>query len=254
MKEGPVLAGRTALATGSGRGIGQAIALALANVGADIAVHGTGDPADCDTTARLVAATGRRTAVFRHDLGEPEAGRLLAEAAVAALGQVDILVLNAADQIRKPWAELTQDDMEQQYRINVAAAHASAAALAPAMAERGWGRILAIGSVQQAKPHPDMLGYAASKHALHGMVKSLASQLAPSGVTVNLLAPGVIPTARNEEALTDPAYRARVLSAIPAGRFGSPKDCAFAALMLCRPEANYITGNCLFVDGGLHGG
>jgi NAD(P)-dependent dehydrogenase (short-subunit alcohol dehydrogenase family) len=144
VKEGPVLAGRTALVTGSGRGIGQAIALALANVGADIAVHGTGDPAECDATARLVAATGRRTAVFRHDLGEPDAGRYLAETAVAALGQVDILVLNAADQIRKPWAELTQDDMERQYRINVAAAHASAAVLAPAMAERGWGRILAI--------------------------------------------------------------------------------------------------------------
>jgi NAD(P)-dependent dehydrogenase (short-subunit alcohol dehydrogenase family) len=122
------------------------------------------------------------------------------------------------------------------------------------MAERGWGRILAIGSVQQAKPHPDMLGYSASKQALYGMVKNLASQLAQSGVTVNLLAPGVIPTARNEKALADPVYRARVLSAIPAGRFGSPEDCAFAALMLCHPEAGYITGNCLFVDGGLHGG
>ena len=254
MNEGLVLFGRTALVTGSGRGIGRAIALALAGAGADIAVHGTGDPTECNTTANLITATGRRSAVFRHDLGEPDAGRKLADAAVTALGKIDILVLNAADQVRKPWAELTQGDLERQYRINVAAAHASAAALTPSMVGRGWGRILAIGSVQQAKPHPDMLGYSISKQALHGMVKSLAPQLAPSGVTVNLLAPGVIPTARNEDVLSDPAYRTRVLSAIPAGRFGSPEDCAFAALMLCRPEAAYITGNCLFVDGGLHGG
>lgn len=121
----------------------------------------------------------------------------------------------------------------------------------PGMRSEQWGRILTIGSVQEIRPHPDMVVYAASKAGQTSMVRNLAKQLAPDGITVNNLAPGVISTDRNNERLADEAYAARVLGAIPAGRFGDVSDCIGAAVMLCSDLAGYITGQNLFVDGGM---
>jgi NAD(P)-dependent dehydrogenase (short-subunit alcohol dehydrogenase family) len=123
--------------------------------------------------------------------------------------------------------------------------------LAPPMQAEKWGRILSIGSVQEAKPHPDMLVYAASKAAQTNMIQNLSRMLAPDGITANNLAPGVITTDRNVDALSDSAYAEKVRSWIPAGILGSPDDCAGAALLLCSEAGRYITGQNLFVDGGM---
>ena len=124
-------------------------------------------------------------------------------------------------------------------------------AAVPHMKEAHWGRIVTVGSVQEAKPHPDMLIYAASKAAQTNMMHSLALQLARDGITVNNLVPGVIFTDRNVEALSDPAYAKRVTDGIPVGFYGEPEDCAGIVSLLCSEEGRYITGQSIYVDGGM---
>ena len=121
----------------------------------------------------------------------------------------------------------------------------------PAMKEKGFGRIITVGSVQQSRPHPDMAVYAATKCAVMSLVHNVAKQTAPFGVTVNNLSPGVIATPRNEAALADVEYSKKVLAGIPAGRAGEASECAGAALLLASPAASYITGVDLVVDGGM---
>ena len=118
------------------------------------------------------------------------------------------------------------------------------------MKQQKWGRIIAIGSVQEAKPHPDMLVYSASKAAQTAMIQSLALQLAPDGITLNDVAPGVIYTDRNVAALSDPAYAQKVTNSIPMGYYGEKEDCAGIVRLLCSEEGRYITGQRIFVDGG----
>ena len=118
------------------------------------------------------------------------------------------------------------------------------------MKQQHWGRIVTIGSVQEAKPHPDMLIYSASKAAQSNMVHSLSLQLAVDGITVNNVAPGVIYTDRNVEALSDPEYAKKVTASIPVGFYGEPEDCAGIVSLLCSEEGRYITGQNIYVDGG----
>ena len=120
----------------------------------------------------------------------------------------------------------------------------------PHMKAQKWGRIVTIGSVQERKPHPDMLVYSASKAAQTNMAQSLAQQLAADGITVNNVAPGVIFTDRNVEALSDPTYAAEVTASIPAGFYGEPRDCAGVVRLLLSDAARYITGQSIYVDGG----
>ena len=119
------------------------------------------------------------------------------------------------------------------------------------MKKSGWGRILTLGSVQQSRPHQQMIVYAASKMAQLSMVKNLASQIAKDGVTINNLAPGVFPTIRNTDALQDEKYKAIVESKIPIGFVGDTNDCAAMAILLCSDAGRYITGQDIFVDGGM---
>lgn len=229
---------RTALVTGSTSGIGKAIARALQDDGVHVLRHGFRN-AHADGTT------------LREDLTQPGAGRRLAEAALAEAGAVDILVLSASLQIRASWDAIDADDAERQFRANVICSLELIQGLAPGMLERGWGRILTLGSVQEAVPHPEMAVYAASKAAQANLVRNLAKQFAGRGVTVNNLAPGVIGTPRNDDALADPAYLARVMSGIPAGRIGTVEDCVGIALLLCSEHGAYLTGQTLFVDGGM---
>jgi NAD(P)-dependent dehydrogenase (short-subunit alcohol dehydrogenase family) len=164
---------------------------------------------------------------------------------------LDILVSNVAVQQPAEWTEVTREQFDSQVTVNWRSAFELIQLFAPAMLERGWGRILTIGSVQEARPHPHMVVYAALKAAQTLMGRNFARQFAPEGVTINNLAPGVILTDRNTGRLADPAYSNRVRAAIPAGRFGAPADCAGAALLLCSDAGRYITGQNLFVDGGM---
>jgi glucose 1-dehydrogenase len=235
------LAGRRALVTGSSRGIGAAIAAALAEAGAAIALHCAGHEPATEGNAHMI----------RVDLSDDDAARRVFDEAISLLGGIDILVLNASLQTKKNWTDFNRADIDAHYAVNYRASFELLQLAAPGMMERGWGRILTIGSVQEKKPHPEMLVYSSFKHAQTGLVLGLGGQLAPRGVTINSLAPGVIATDRNAAALSDPDYAGKVRSAIPAGFFGEPADCAGAALFLCSEAGRYITCQNLFVDGGL---
>lgn len=245
------LAGRSALITGSSRGIGAAMALRFAEAGADVAVHCAGRATDAEQVAAAVRALGRRSTVVQADLAAADGAQRCWDGAVAGLGTIDILVLNASIQIPGPWLEATAADFDRQMAVNVRASWELLRLAAPGMCGRRWGRILTIGSVQEAKPNPAMLVYAASKCAQSAMMRALARTLAADGVTVNGLAPGVIDTERTRSRIADEDYRQRVMGWIPSGRIGEPGDCAGAALLLCSDAGGYITGQNLFVDGGM---
>lgn len=242
------LDGRRVLVTGSSQGIGLAIAKALADSGARVCLNSPSQDAALDLACREAgAALG-----IGADLTRPDEVERLVAAVTDALGGVDILVLNAALQERQPWSGFDRASIDRQWEINLAANYRLIQAFVPGMVESGFGRLIAIGSIQQVREHPEMLVYAASKAALKSMVRNIARQVAGQGVTCNLLAPGAIATARNREALADAAYREAVLARIPAGRLGTPEDCAEVALFLASDAARYVTGTTLFVDGGMH--
>jgi NAD(P)-dependent dehydrogenase (short-subunit alcohol dehydrogenase family) len=245
------LDGRIALVTGSSRGIGAALARGLAASGADVAIHCAGRREDAEQVAASIKQMGRKAVVIQADLSDGAAPRQLYDGVREALGQLDILVLNASVQLPEPWNNVSRDNIERQVTVNWRSSFELIQCAAPPMLERGWGRILTLGSAQEIHPHPDMVIYAATKCAQTSMVRNLAKQFAARGVTVNNLAPGVIPTERSAERLADPAYADRVRAAIPAARFGEPEDCVGAALLLCSDAGGYITGQSLLVDGGM---
>ncbi|MFH1499065.1 MAG: SDR family oxidoreductase [Verrucomicrobiota bacterium] len=245
------LTGRRALVTGSSRGIGAAIAVGLAEAGADVMVHYTGNAGAAGDVAGRITAAGRRTGLVRADLGADDGPYRLHEETVAALGGVDILVLNASIQIQKDWLDFTRAELDAHHAVNYRAGYQLLQLCVPGMIAAKWGRVVTLGSVQEIRPHPAMLPYSSSKHAQTGLVLGLAKQLAPHGITLNNLAPGVIQTDRNSASLADPAYADKVRAAIPAGCFGESADCVGAALLLCSDAGRYITAQNLFVDGGL---
>lgn len=238
--------GHRALVTGSSRGIGSAIALELAKGGADVIVHCSHPSDKAEKVAEEIRAMGQKATVLIADLTDPAQVRKLA----AECGAVDILVLNASLQIKKNWKEITEEDLIRQTNCNYYASLLLMQAFEPAMEEMHWGRIVTIGSVQELKPHPEMLVYSSSKCAQMGLVRSLAGQLAPKGITVNNVAPGVIYTDRNKEALADAAYAAKVRATIPAGFYGTKEDIAGTVRLLCSDFGRYIIGQSIYVDGG----
>ena len=239
------LTGKRALVTGSTQGIGKAIAACLASHGAEVIVHGSSSRTKCEDSAATMKGK-IRTAV--QDLSQPAC----AESLYKQTGDIDILVLNASVQFRKAWNEITADEFDAQMHTNLRASLLLAQKYAPHMIAQKWGRIVTVGSVQQYKPHKDMAVYAASKCAQMSLVTNLAKQLAPHGITVNNMSPGVIDTPRNARALSDPDYSKQVVAGIPAGYAGQAEDCAGAVLLLCSEEGRYITGTDLIVDGGMH--
>ena len=252
MREHFDVAGRTALVTGSSRGIGRAIALALAEYGADLAVHCASRVADAEEVAAKARGFGVRSLVVQADIGDTAGPPRLVEATTQGLGRIDILVLNASIEERTPWAEITLESFQRQVDVNLRSTLQLFQLVVPGMVERGWGRVVTLGSIQQVKPSPVMMVYAGHKMAQLNMARNLALQVARSGVTVNNLAPGAILTERNAEPLSDPEHRARIEGRIPVGRLGAPDDLVGAALLLCSDAGRYITGADLFVDGGWH--
>jgi glucose 1-dehydrogenase len=244
------LTGRTALVTGARREIGRAIALGLAGTGARLAVHHAGTTEELNDAAavvREIQSMGGEAAAFGQDFAQDDAGRHLA-AAVSAWAPIDILVLNASIELPEDFRAITRERFDRQIAVNLRTTMELLQTLMPAMAERGWGRVVTIGSVQQERPHPAMFVYAGTKAAQLNWALSLARQFGDQGVTVNNLAPGVILTARNRDQMV--VEGETLVQRIPAGRLGRPDDLVGAAMLLCSDAGSYINGVNLFVDGG----
>ena len=237
---------KTALVTGSSRGIGRAIAIRLAQDGYKVIVHGADNIAKANETKQIIEQNGGVAETIVSDLTDLNSTRKLCE----KVKEVDVLILNASVQYRTPWQDISVDACQKQLNCNFVSSMMLIQAVVDNMKKNGWGRIVTIGSIQEAKPHPDMLVYSASKAAQTNMMQSLSLQLAKDGITVNNVAPGVIYTDRNVEALSDPEYAKKVTDSIPVGFYGEPEDCAGIVSLLCSDEGRYITGQNIFVDGG----
>jgi len=237
---------KTAFITGSSRGIGKSIALRLASDGFKVILHGVMKSDHIKELKREIEQNGGKADIVCGNLCDLESTKILCE----KLEGIDVLVLNASLQYRTAWQEITTEACYEQLNCNFVSSMLLIQAAVPHMKRSGWGRVITIGSVQEAKPHPDMLIYSASKAAQTNMMKSLSLQLARDGITVNNVAPGVIYTDRNIEALSDPEYAKKVTDSIPVGFYGMPNDCAGIVSLLCSDEGRYITGQSIYVDGG----
>lgn len=237
---------KTAFVTGSSRGIGRAIAVRLAKDGYRVIVHGAANLEKAEETKKIIEGNGGCAEVVIADLCDIQQTKGIAE----KIGNVDVLILNASLQYRTPWQEISLEACYEQLNCNFVSSMLLIQSCVSYMKEKGWGRIVTIGSVQEAKPHPDMLVYSASKAAQTNMMRSLSLQLAKDGITVNNVAPGVIYTDRNKEALADSEYAQKVTNSIPLGFYGMPEDCSGVVSLLCSEEGRYITGQSIYVDGG----
>jgi NAD(P)-dependent dehydrogenase (short-subunit alcohol dehydrogenase family) len=254
------LAGRKALVTGASRGIAAAIAEALAANGALVGINYSArvdnDGGFADAAASLhgrIRAGGGTAHLLEQDLLEDGSARALATKAADVLGGCDILVLGASAQVHVGLLDMTAADTRRQLQLNLLSTIDLLQALVPAMKARRHGRVLTIGSVQEAAPSPEMPIYAATKAAQASLVQSLSVELAPFGVTVNNLAPGLVETDRNAFRRENPDAWARSADmANPMHRAGRPRDLAGAALFLCSDAAAFVTGATLFVTGGAH--
>ncbi|MGV8092990.1 MAG: SDR family NAD(P)-dependent oxidoreductase [Mangrovibacterium sp.] len=245
------LKGKTALVTGGSQGIGKAISLALAEYGANVVINYRSGKTLAEETCGEVKEMGTECHLIACDLSSADSAKTIARYLHDHHIEVDILVLNASVQIRKSWDEITAEEFELQISTNLRASLFLIQEIYPVMQKKHWGRIVTLGSVQQVRPHRQMAIYAASKMAQVNLVKNLASQFAPHGVTINNLAPGVFATVRNEEVLKNEDYKAAVKAKIPLGYIAEPVDCAATALLLCSDAGRYITGQDIFVDGGM---
>ena len=252
------ISGRTAFLTGASRGIGRAIALALAEHGADVAINHTsafdaevGFP---DAAAELVEEArshGVEAFAIEGDLSVEGAVLDAFDRAVSALGRVDILVSNANIQIPCAFGEVTAEQIDLQCRMNYRVPIQLLQRALPPMAERGWGRVLAIGSVQQSNPTVELAVYAGLKSAQNNLVMNLSRQYVKTGVTINNLAPGLIDTDRNRFLRgSETDWRATIERTSPMGRAGLPEDLVGAALLLCSDAGGFITGTNINVTGG----
>jgi len=245
------LSGRAALVTGSSRGIGLGIALELAKAGAKLVFHGSAPSAKLDQAVAAAKALGAEAVGLAADLGDAAAVERLAREAAAAFGHLDILVQNASVQDYVAIEQFTEAEFAREYNCNLRSTFELVKALLPGMESRRWGRVLTIGSVNQMKPSPRLTIYSSTKAAMANLVMNLAKSHSGKGVTFNNLAPGVILTDRNEKALADEAFSAKIMDGIPAERFGQVEDCAPLALLLCSDAGGYITGADIPVAGGM---
>jgi gluconate 5-dehydrogenase len=244
------LTGRVALVTGSSRGLGWAMARALAGAGARVVLNGR-DPAAVEARRAELAAAGIDADAMPFDAAAADAPDAVARV-LDRHGRLDVLVSNAATTVRKPALEQTDEDWDRVIGADLTAQFRLARAAGRAMVAAGWGRILFTSSINGMIVRPGMVGYATAKTGLFGLVRVMAVELAAAGVTVNALAPGYFLTDGNASTrAADPAFHDRIAGRIPMGRWGRPEELAAAALWLVSPAASFTTGTVVTVDGGM---
>ena len=231
------------LVTGSTQGIGKAIAKKFVENGYSVIVHCSNDIGKAE---RIKNEIGADKAVIC-DLSDMEQVAKIKD----ATGAVDVLVINASVQYKQKWQDISDYEIEKQLNVNVISTLKLIQMYYPDMKANGFGRIITIGSVNQHRQHPELSFYAATKCAVMSLVKNIAKEVAPFGVTVNNVSPGAILTPRNANVYEDEVARKKVESAIPVGRFGSPEEIAGVVVMLAKDDGSYITGADIKVDGGM---
>ncbi len=239
------MTGKCALVTGASGGIGAAIARVLHGAGATVGLSGT----RVEPLETLAAELGGRAHVLPCDLGNAEAVEALAKDAITAMGSLDILVNNAGITRDQLFMRMSDKDWQDVMEVNLTSAmRLCRAAVRPMMKSR-WGRIVNIGSVVGSIGNPGQVNYSAAKAGLEGLTKSIAHEVATRGITANVVAPGFIETPMTDKLTED--QKATLYAKIPAARMGSPDEVAAAVLYLASPEAGYVTGTTLHVNGGL---
>ncbi len=239
------LTGKTALVTGASGGIGAEIARALHKAGAKVALSGT----RVEPLEALAAELGEGAFVCPANLSDAASVEALPKAAVAAMGGLDILVNNAGITRDNLFMRMSDEEWQSVIDVNLSSAFRLMRGSLRGMMKARWGRIINITSVVGATGNPGQGNYAAAKAGLVGMSKSLAYEVASRGITVNCVAPGFIATAMTDK-LND-EQKSKILTQIPAGRMGAPEEIAAAVLYLASPEAGYVTGATLHVNGGM---
>ena len=241
------LEGKTALVTGANTGIGQAIAVALAEAGADVAVAGRSEPTE---TLRAIEAMGRKAVNIKADLSSIEPVNRVIDEALAGLGRLDVLVNNAGIIRRDDLLQFSEEDWDAVIDTNLKTLFFLSQAAARHMAERGSGKIVNIASLLTFQGGVRVPSYAAAKSGVGGVTKAMANELASKGVQVNAIAPGYISTNNTTALREDETRNRQILERIPAGRWGRAEDIAGAAVFLASPASDYVTGHIMAVDGG----
>ncbi len=243
------LDGRKALVTGASRGLGRAMALALARAGADVVCAGT-TRRGTDETAAAIRALGRRAWQVAADLSDRAALHALVEEVQRAAGDIDILVNNAGTIRRHPAVDFPAEDWDLVLRTNLDATFFLCQAFGRAMMARGGGKIINVASLLSFTGGITVPAYTASKHAVAGLTRALANEWARHNVQVNAIAPGYFRTDNTKALQEDPVRSREISSRIPAGRWGEPDDLAGAVVFLAAPASDYVNGHILVVDGG----
>ncbi|GAX44902.1 short-chain dehydrogenase/reductase SDR [Tolypothrix sp. NIES-4075] len=246
------LEGKVALVTGSSQGIGQAIAIRLAEEGANIIIDYRSHPGGAEETKTKVEATGRKGYVVQADLGVVSDIRKMVDAGVQEFGKLDILVNNAGLEKRADFWDVSEADYDSVVNVNLKGVFFATQAIVQHLRQtQRPGKIINISSVHEELPFPHFTSYCVSKGGVKMMMRNLAVELGPLGITINNVAPGAINTPINTNLLNDPQKLNAVLKNIPLGRLGKPEDVASIVAFLASSDADYITGSTFFVDGGL---
>jgi len=243
------LMGKAALVTGASRGIGKAVALALAEAGADVAVNYVGREQSAEETAAAIRALGRRAFTVRADVSDADQVESMIRRVVEEFGRLDVLVNNAGITRDNLLIRMKEDEFEQVLDTNLKGVFHCTKAAARVMLRQRGGRIINISSVVGVIGNAGQANYAAAKAGVIGLTKACARELAGKGITVNCVAPGFIETEMTDK-LSD-EQKTRLLAQIPLGRFGAVEDVARVVRFLASDEASYMTGQTICVDGGM---
>lgn len=244
------LSGRTALVTGSSRGIGRALAAGLADAGAQMVLHGR-DQTALDVAADALRATGASVHTAAFDLTDEHAVEDGIDDLTARIGRIDILVNNAGMQSRAPFTEFPTEQWDRLIATNLTSAFLVSRAVTRGMVERGAGKVVNIGSVQSKLGRPGITPYAATKGAIVMLTRGMCADLAPAGIQVNAIAPGYFATELTAALVADEEFSAWVARRTPAGRWGRVDDLIGTAVFLSSAASDFVNGQIVYVDGGM---
>lgn len=244
-----VVQGRVAVITGASRGLGRAMALALAEGGAKLALVAR-DKEKLAETAAAVKALGAESEIFVADVSVEDAVRTVEKEVIARFGECHVLINNAGINIRKNIQDFTLEEWMRVINSNLTSVFLMCRSFVPHMKGKGYGRIINMTSIMSHVSLPGRTAYSSSKAALLGLTRALALELASEGVTVNGISPGPFGTEINTAVMQNPELNAQFLAKIPVGRWGSVEEVGKLALYLCSPDAGFITGTDIIIDGG----